>query len=295
MTRVQKKYFRLGIVFLGPAVITLFATTIYPTIYAFILSFRQYNLAKPFIPRVWVGLDNYISLLTSSRFFESLYVTFKLMAIAITIEFVLGFALALLLTQNLRGLRGLRTLFMIPMMISPVVVALIWLFFYFPGLGYLNYFLEALHLPPMEWLGNPKVALFSIAIADIWEWTPFIMLGISAGLHSLPAEPYEASKIDGCSAWQTLIYVTIPGLKPILISLFLLRAIDLFKIYDIIFVLTKGGPGTSTEVISLYIYREGFTLWNMGYGAAASFIVLAIIVVLSTFFIKTLRAEGVNR
>lgn len=144
MERFGKKHLKIVIIFLGPALIILFCTTIFPTIYSFILSFRQYNLAKPFIPRTFVGVKNYIDLLTSIRFYNSLYITFKLMAIVISIELVLGFALALILTQNLRGMRVLRTFFMIPMMISPVVVALIWLFFYYPGLGYLNYFLDFL-------------------------------------------------------------------------------------------------------------------------------------------------------
>ena len=292
MDHVRTKYLKIILIFLGPAVIVLFLTTIYPLIYSLILSFKQYNLAKPFIPRTFVGLSNYVSLLTSSRFFGSLLTTFKLMAIVISMEFVLGFAMALLLTQKLRGMRVLRTFFMIPMMISPVVVGLIWLFFYYPGLGYLNYFLSFLGVSALQWLGDPKVALYSIAIADIWEWTPFMMLGIAAGLHGLPIEPYEAARIDGCSKTQTLFYVTIPMLKPVLISLLLLRSIDCFKLYDIIFVLTKGGPGTTTEVASFYIYREGFTLWRMGYGAAASFIVLAIIVVGCTLFIRTLKAEG---
>jgi len=292
VNRARLSDVKMILLFLGPALAVLFFTTIYPLIYAAVLSFRQYNLAKPYIPRIFVGISHYVSLLSSGRFFNSLYVTFKLMALAISVELILGFALALLLTQKLRGMRVIRTLFMIPMMISPVVVGLIWLFFYYPGLGYLNYFLSFLNVGPLRWLGGPNVALYSIAIADIWQWTPFVMLGVAAGLHALPIEPFEAARIDGCSKLQTLFHVTIPLLKPVLISLFLLRSIDCFKLYDIVFVLTKGGPGTTTEVVSFYIYREGFTLWRMGYGAAASFIVLAVIVGFSTLFIRTLKAEA---
>jgi multiple sugar transport system permease protein len=290
--RVQLKYVKIGLLFLGPTVALLFLTTIYPLIYALYLSFRQFNLAKAFIPRVFVGLQNYIEVLSSERFYNSIWVTIKICAIAISVEFILGFALALLLTQKLRGMRVLRTLFMIPMMISPVVVGLIWLFFYYPGLGYLNYFLDFINIAPLQWLGDKNVALYSICIADIWEWTPFVMLGIAAGLHGLPTEPFEAAKIDGCSRFETLFHITIPMLKPTLITLFFIRMIDCFKIYDIIFVLTKGGPGTTTEAVSFYIYREGFTLWRMGLGAAASFFVLIMITMLCMFFIKTLSAEG---
>lgn len=121
-----------------------------------------------------------------------------------------------------------------------------------------------------------------------------MMLGIASGIHSLPSEPFEAATVDGCSKFQMLFRITIPMLKPVLISLVLLRFIDCFKLYDLVFVLTKGGPGTSTEVVSFFIYREGFTLWRMGYGAAASFIVLIVIILASTLFIKTLKAEGVE-
>ncbi len=290
-TYSRKRSLKIGAIFLLPAVLVLFLTTIYPLLYSLYLSFRQYNLAKPFIPRIFVGFRNYAELLQSPGFFHSLVVTFKLMAVAISVEFVLGFALALLLTQKLPGMPFVRTLFMIPMMISPIVAALIWLFLYFPGMGYLNYFLEFLHVGNVPWITGENVALYSIALVDIWQWTPFVMLGVAAGLQSLPQEPLEAAVVDGNSRLQVLIYLTIPQLKPILASLFLLRAIDCFKIYDVIFVLTKGGPGDKTESLSFYIYREGFTLWNMGVGAAASFISLIIITVMITLFIRTIKEE----
>jgi multiple sugar transport system permease protein len=184
-----------------------------------------------------------------------------------------------------------RTLLLIPMMISPVIVGLVWLFLYFPELGYLNYFLSLVGLSGIGWITTTNWALWAIAIADIWQWTPFIMMGTAAALHSLSPEPYEAAMIDGNSRWDVFWRVTLPQLKPVLISLMFLRAIDAFKIYDIIFVLTKGGPGDSTEVLSMFIYRESFTFWRMGMGAAASFVSLAIISVLVTFFFKSLNRD----
>jgi len=282
---------KIAAIFLLPALVVLFVTTIYPLLYSLNLSFHQFNLAKPFIPRIFIGLQNYATLLHDSGFYHSLFITFKLMVVAISVEFILGFALALLLTQKLRGMGFIRTLFMIPMMMSSIVVSLIWLFLYFPGMGYLNYFLNFLNVANVPWITGENVAIYSIALVDIWQWTPFVMLGIAAGLQSLPQEPLEAAMVDGNSSWQVLRYLTIPQLKPILASLFFLRAIDCFKIYDVIFVLTKGGPGDSTESLSFYIYREGFTLWNMGLGAAASFIALIIITVLITFFIRTMKQD----
>ncbi len=291
MDFARRRNVKIAAIFLAPAIVVLFAITIYPLLYSLVLSFRQYNLAKPFIPRVFVGLQNYSELLRSSRFYHSLFVTFELMAIAISIEFILGFALALLLTQKLRGMGFIRTLFMVPMMMSSIVVALMWLFLYFPGLGYLNYFLNLLNIASVPWITGENVALYSIAAVDIWQWTPFVMLGIAAGLQSLPQEPLEAAMVDGNTRLQVLTHLTIPQLKPILTSLFFLRAIDCFKIYDVIYVLTKGGPGDSTESLSFYIYREGFTLWQMGIGAASSFISLAIITVLITLFIRTMKED----
>lgn len=282
---------RIFFIFLLPAMLVLFLTTIYPMIYAGVLSFRSYDLAKPFIPRVFVGWANYKEILSSSDFLHTLIVTFKLMAITLSVQLVLGVGIAFLVTQRLPGMGIARTLLLIPMMISPVIVGLVWLFLYFPELGYLNYFLSVLDIGPIPWITSTNWALWAIAMADIWQWTPFVMMGTAAALHSLSPEPYEAAKIDGNSGWQVFRYVTLPQLKPVLVSLMFLRAIDAFKIYDIIFVLTKGGPGDSTEVLSLFIYRQSFTFWRMGVGAAASFVSLIIIVVLITLFFKSLQRD----
>jgi multiple sugar transport system permease protein len=188
-----------------------------------------------------------------------------------------------------------RTLLMTPMMIAPVIVGLVWLFIYFPELGYLNYFLGLVGISPIPWITSTRWALTAIAIADIWQWTPFIMMGVTAALHSLSPEPYEAAKIDGNSRIDVFLRITLPQLKPVLLSLVFLRAIDAFKIYDIIYVLTKGGPGDSTEVISLYIYRQSFTFWRMGVGAAASFISLFVISVFITLFFRSMNRAATAR
>jgi multiple sugar transport system permease protein len=291
MAYIRKRNRRIFLIFLLPAMLVLFLTTIYPMLYAGYLSFRSYDLAKPFVPRMFVGWSNYHYVLTAPEFLNALKITFQLMAITLSVQLVLGVGLALLVTQRLPGMGLARTLLLIPMMISPVIVGLVWLFLYFPELGYLNYFLSFLGINPIPWITSPDWALWAIAIADIWQWTPFIMMGTAAALTNLSPEPYEAARIDGNTRWQVFRYVTLPQLKPVLVSLLFLRAIDAFKIYDIIFVLTKGGPGDSTEVISLFIYRQSFTFWQMGVGAAASFVSLAIIVVLITLFFKSLNRD----
>ncbi len=271
--------------------LVLFLTTIYPMIYAGYLSFRSYDLAKPFVPRVFVGWANYAEVLSSSDFLNALWITAKLMVMTLSVQLFLGVGMALLLTQRLPGMGIARTLLLIPMMISPVIVGLVWLFLYFPELGHLNYFLSLIGTSGIPWITSTNWAIWAIAIADIWQWTPFFMMGTAAALTSLSPEPYEAAKIDGNSRWQVFRYVTLPQLKPVLVSLLFLRAIDAFKIYDIIFVLTKGGPGDSTEVLSLFIYRQSFTFWRMGVGAAGSFVSLAIIVILITLFFKSLNRD----
>ena len=291
MAYIRKRNKRIFLIFLLPAMLVLFLTTIYPMIYAGYLSFRSYDLAKLFVPRVFVGWANYKEILSSSEFIHTLTVTFKLMAMTLSVQLVLGVGIALLVTQRLPGMGIARTLLLIPMMISPVIVGPVWLFLYFPELGYLNYFLSFFGIDPIAWITSTQWALWAIAIADIWQWTPFIMMGTAAALTSLSPEPFEAAKIDGNSRWEVFRYVTLPQLKPVLISLMFLRAIDAFKIYDIIFVLTKGGPGDTTEVLSMFIYRQSFTFWRMGVGAAASFVSLIIIVILITLFFKSLNRD----
>ena len=291
MAYIRKRNRRIFLVFMVPAVLVLFLTTIYPMIYAGYLSFRSYDLSKIFVPRIFVGCVNYREILSSDAFLHTLVVTFQLMAMTLSVQLVLGVGLALLVTQRLPGMGIARTLLLMPMMISPLIVGLVWLFLYFPELGYLNYFLGFLGTDPIPWITSTNWALWAIAIADTWQWTPFVMMGAVAALTSLSPEPYEVARIDGNSRWDVFTRVTLPQLRPVLISLMFLRAIDVFKIYDIIFVLTKGGPGESTEVLSLFIYRQSFTFWRMGVGAAASFVSLIIIVILIIFFLKSLQRE----
>ena len=291
MAYSRKRNRKIFLVFMVPAIVVLFGTTIYPMIYAGYLSFRSYDLAKLFVPRMFVGWANYREILSAPEFLHTLNVTAKLMAMTLSVQLVLGVGMALLVTQRLPGMGAIRTLLLIPMMISPVIVGLVWLFLYFPELGYLNYFLSFLGISPVAWITSTEWALWAIAIADIWQWTPFIMMGTAAALTNLSPEPYEAAKIDGNSNWEVFWHVTLPQIKPVLISLMFLRAIDAFKIYDIIFVLTKGGPGDTTEVLSMFIYRQSFTFWRMGVGAAASFVSLAIIVILITLFFKSLNRD----
>lgn len=191
MAYIRKRNRRIFGIFLLPAILVLFLTTIYPMIYAGYLSFRSYDLAKIFVPRVFVGWANYSEILGSSEFLHSLIVTFRLMAMTLSVQLVLGVGIALLVVQKLPGMPLARTLLMIPMMISPVIVGLVWLFLYFPELGYLNYFLSFAGVGSVPWISSTGWALWAIAIADIWQWTPFVMMGTAAALQSFCPNPMK--------------------------------------------------------------------------------------------------------
>lgn len=176
---------------------------------------------------------------------------------------------------------------------TPVVVGIIWRLMYNPDLGMLNYFLTLFGFSPVNWTGMPGTALPSVMMADIWEWTPFMALIMLAGLHALPRGPFEAASVDGASWWQTLRYVTLPLLSPAMLVALLIRLMDSFKTFDLIFVLTQGGPGMSTEILNYYTYRYGFKFFHMGYASALSWLLVVVVTIISLILIRTIRSRGI--
>lgn len=240
-------------------------------------------------PRQFVGLGNYMTILIDDpNFYNSLRVTVIFVGAAVGIEFVLGFILALLINREFSGGRVISAFLVTPMMMTPVVAGLMWRMFYHPEFGVLNYVLHVFRVgdKPLEWIADPNLALWSILIVDIWQWTPFVFLIMLSGLRALPKEPFESAVVDGASSWQMFRYITVPLLQPAIVVAVLIRCIDAFRIFDKVFVLTMGGPGSTTEVLSLYTYLTGFRYLSTGYAAALSYILLIIIVVISTFFIR---------
>jgi multiple sugar transport system permease protein len=275
---------------LAPAVITLAALTLYPFVYSVYVSlfrFRQGKMAD----FIWFG--NYLKLMGDGQFWNSLRVVVVFSLIAVLLEFVLGLALALFLSQNLK-LRGLwRSLVIVPMMLTPVVVGVMWRLMLNPGIGVVNYFLQSLGLPPVEWLSSGGWAFTSIIIVDVWNWTPFMFLILLAGLESLPVEPFEAARIDGATPLQIFFDHTLPLLKPSILIALLIRTMDSLRIFDQVFILTQGGPGTSTEVASLYLYKTAFKFFDQGYAAAGLFVLLFIVTVISQLYIRLLSRQEV--
>jgi multiple sugar transport system permease protein len=232
--------------------------------------------------------------LFSDQFFLSaLSHTFEYAAIALTIEFLLGLALAMLLHGTIRGRNLFRALLLVPLMLAPVVVGVIWRLMLNSNFGALNGTLKrfGFHAEALTWTASPKLAMASVIIADVWQWTPFMFLILLAGLQAIPQEPYEAALVDGSTAWQTFRYVTLPLLKPAILIALLLRTMDLLRVFDHIFILTEGGPGFATETLSLYIYRTAFRFSNFGYAAAMSFVLLVLTNLISVAYIRMLRAQ----
>lgn len=265
--------------FLGPAAVIMAIALLYPLGYMVWGSFRDWDPTQTIGEAEYVGLKNYITLWSDPSFRESLGVTLKFAFFCVSIEMFLGVGLALLLDRDIRGMSLLRTMFILPMMIAPVVVGLMWRYMYHPTVGTFNRFLEDVGLPKVDWLGQH--ALTSVIIADIWQWTPFIFILSLAALQSLPRSALEAARIDGATGWQQIVHIKIPLMMPVLIVTCLLRLIDAFKVLEVILVLTAGGPGLSTEILALRISRTATEFRELGVAAAMSNYLLMLLLLLT--------------
>ena len=270
---------------LAPAVITLLALTIYPFLYSIYISFFQFRGGRPV---EFIGVDNYIRLFNDGEFWNSIQVCRLYTVFAVTAELILGTALALFFTSDL-PLRGLwRSLMIVPMMLTPVVIGVIWRLMYDPNFGIIAFLMRSVGLAPIEWLSKSNWAFVAVVLVDVWNWTPFMFLVILAGLESLPVEPFEAARMDGASRLPDLVDHTLPLLAPTLLVALLVRSMDALRIFDQIFVMTQGGPGTATEVTSLYLYKTAFKFSDHGYAAAGLFVLMILITVLSRIYIRFL-------
>ncbi len=282
--------------FLAPVIIILISIVIFPLIFSLSLSFHEWNVIRG-KEWTWIGLENYKTIFLYDPYFRStLKVTFLYLLGTVPLQFALGLAVALILNRITTKIIGfLRTTLIVPTTMTPVVVGIIWRLMYNPDLGMLNYFLTLFGFPPINWVGKPETALPSVMMADIWEWTPFMALILLAGLQALPQDSFEAAIVDGASSWQIFRYITLPLLTPIMMVALLIRIMDSFKTFDLIFVLTQGGPGMSTEVLNYYTYRYGFKFFHMGYASALSWLVLVIVTVISISLIRVLQTKNIAK
>ena len=265
--------------FLAPAALVLAVALLYPVLYMVYASFLSWNPSQRISAAEFIGLQNYFKLLTDAAFLESVFVTLKFAFVVVSLEMVIGVGLALLLDRNIRGMSILRTLFILPMMIAPIVVGLMWRYMYHPTVGTFNRTLEGIGIPGVDWLGQH--ALMSVIIADIWQWTPFIFILSLAALQSLPKSALEAARIDGATAWQQIIHIKLPLMMPVLIVTGLLRLLDAFKVLEVFLVMTEGGPGLSTEILALRISRTATEFRELGEAAAMSNLLLIVLLILT--------------
>jgi multiple sugar transport system permease protein len=269
---------------MAPGMILLLLFALYPFIFLLKISFQEYSPIQPVKP--FVGFDNYTQLFHDSGFWNALKVTAIFVVSTVTIEFALGLGLAIVLNRLHIGQKIMQSIILIPIAMAPTVVGLLFRFMMNDQYGVLNYFAESLGMGRTPWLSDPHLALPALIVTDIWQWTPFMMIILLAGIKGIPDEPYEAARIDGASPWQTFRYVTIPQLSKIIYIAVLLRTIDSFRAYDTIFMMTKGGPINVTSTLSWIVYDKGFKFLEFGYGAAICIVLLIIVVTLLTLAMK---------
>lgn len=267
--------------FLAPAAFVMLVGLLYPIGYMVYASFLDWNPSQRIGEADWVGLRNYIFLWQDESFRESFFVTLKFALVVVVLEMIIGVGLALLLDRKLRGMTALRTIFILPMMIAPIVVGLMWRYMYHPTVGIFNRTLKDLGFDGVPWLSDSWWSFVSIVIADIWQWTPFIFILALAALQSLPRSALEAARIDGASGWQQILYIKLPLMMPVLIVTALLRLIDAFKVLEVILVMTNGGPGLSTEILALRISRTASEFRELGVAAAMSNYLLILLMILT--------------
>jgi multiple sugar transport system permease protein len=273
---------------LAPSLLLLLGVSVFPLLYSVQISLFSFRYGSPY---EFVGLANYAQLFRDAGFWGALITTTVFTFFAVTIEFLLGLGLALLVAGEFRFKGLFRTAFMLPMVVTPVIVGITFRFIFTSDLGIVSYLTKAILGKQFNFLSTPELALPAVILVNVWEWTSFMFLVLLAGLQSLPTEPFEAARVDGASAWQTFQDFTLPMLRPVILVALLIRTMDAFTTFDSIFILTAGGPGTSTETLSLYVYDTAFRFSQLGYAAAMVFAILLLLVVVSRLFIRFLGQE----
>jgi len=274
LARRHRSYY----LFIAPALIVIGAVIIFPWLFTVWMSLFDWTIGSV---AHFVGLANYVGLATNQRIIESIVHTFYFTALAVVVPLILGLVAALIFHREFpfRGL--LRGIFTMPMMATPVAVALVWTMMFHPQQGVLNYLLSLVGLPASLWVYSPTWVIPSLVLVEIWHWTPLVMLIILGGLAALPTEPYESARLDGASEWQLFRYITLPLIAPFLVVAAVIRTIDALKAFDTIYVISQGGPGTASETINLYLYLQAFAFYNVGNASAVVVVFFAIILALA--------------
>lgn len=276
--------------FLGPTLLILLGMLAFPVVYVLNVSLRDYSLTDPAAGQAFVGFENYVSLLTGDAFYSALWKSVLFTFGSVALSFVLGLAIALLLNrQDIYGTGLTRTAILIPLILTPLVIGATYRFMLGYDIGIINEVLGFIGLRT-TFLADPQWAFASIIFVDVWQWTPFAVLVLLAGLESLPEEPFEAVRVDGASPWSEFRYMTMPLLAQPIAVVLLIRTMDAFREFDKIFIMTNGGPGTATQTLPIFLYRAGFQNFNMGFAAATGVLMLIIVTIVSLFYVKQIHA-----
>jgi multiple sugar transport system permease protein len=274
LARRRRSYY----LFVVPALVVVGAVIIFPWLFTVWMSLFDWKIGSV---AHFVGLDNYLGLATNQRFLESIVHTFYFTALAVVVPLILGLIAALIFHREFPFRGVLRGIFTMPMMATPVAVALVWTMMFHPQQGVLNYLLAVVGLPPSLWVYSPTWVIPSLVLVEIWHWTPLVMLIVLGGLAALPTEPYESARLDGASEWQLFRYITLPLIAPFLVIAAVIRTIDALKAFDTIYVISQGGPGTASETINLYLYLQAFAFYNVGNASAVVVVFFVIILALA--------------
>jgi multiple sugar transport system permease protein len=265
-------------IFVLPALVVVGAVIVFPWLFTVYMSAFDWKIGGE---AHFVGLDNYVNLATNRRFQEAVVHTFYFTALAVVLPLVIGTFAALLFHRDFPFRGVLRAVFTMPMMATPVAIALVWTMMFHPQQGVLNYLLSVVGLPPSLWVYSPTLVIPSLVMVEVWHWTPLVMLIVLGGLAALPTEPYESARLDGASEWQIFRYITLPLVAPFIVVAAVIRTIDAIKAFDTIYVISQGGPGTASETINLYLYLQAFAFYNIGNASAVVVVFFVIILALA--------------
>ena len=289
-TQVQRRrnYARQYWPFIVPAGIVVFAVILFPWIFTLYMSVHDWHIGGE---RTFIGLHNYARMLTDERFLLASVRTLYFTALSVFFPMVLGVAAAVCFHKNFPGRGIARTIFIMPMMATPVAIALVWTMMFHPQLGVLNYLLTSMGLPPSAWVYESSTVIPTLVMVETWQWTPLVMLIVLGGLASLPTDPYEAAVLDGANGWQIFWHVTLPLVWPFIMVAGVIRGIDALKAFDTIFVISNGGPGTSSETLNILLYLQAFSFYDMGY-ASAIVVIFFVIIMMVTMLMLYFRQKG---
>jgi multiple sugar transport system permease protein len=284
-----------SILLITPAMLIILFFALFPLGYAINLSLRHVDLTSAVGIGPFVGLDNYRFALNDKFFWQAARRTLTFAIFAVSIEMLLGIAIAFLLNGLLWGKGVVRSLLILPLAAAPAAVGLVWRYMYHPDFGVYNAIMSALGLPERNWLGAVHLAMPSVILFDVWQWTPFVALIVLAGLQSLPKEPFEAAELDGASTWQVFRRLILPMLAPVLTLIFVLRTIDAIRLYDAIVSLTHGGPGTATETLTYYLYRLGMKFFRLDQASAISLLFLYVTIIFTGVVLRSMMRTQAER